>query len=85
MKADYPRAFINNVIKQFNQDQLHYETNEDKEPLIPSEFFEIDILYLPYCEKNETKSKDFIKKFHEFTNAIMLRTNLNGVSYVMPQ
>ena len=28
----------------------------------------IHFLYFPYCEKNEAKSKDFIKKFHEFTN-----------------
>ena len=89
MKADYPRAFINNVIKQFNQDQLHNEITEDKEPLIPPDLFEIEkpfrILYLPYCEKNEAKSKDFIKKFHELTNVVMLNTNLNGVSYVTPQ
>ena len=74
MKADYPKAFINNVIKQFNQDQLHNEITEDKEPLIPPDFFEIEKpfhdLYLPYCEKSKAKSNDFIKKFCEFTNAI---------------
>ena len=78
------RAFFNNVIKQFNQDQLRNEITEDKKPLIPPDFFEIDILYLPYCKKNEAKSKASIKKFHEFTNAIILNTNLNGVSYVAP-
>ena len=76
MKADQTRAFINNVIKQFNQDQLHNEITEDKEPLTSPDFFEIEnpfhILYLPYCEKNEAKSKDFVKKFHEFTNAVIL-------------
>ena len=74
IKADYPRAFINNVIKQFNQDQLHNEITEEDEQLIPPDFFEIEkpfhVLYLPYCEKSEAKSKDFIKKFREFTNAI---------------
>ena len=65
IKADYPRGFINNVIKQFNQDQLHNEITEEDEPLIPPDFFEIEkpfhLLYLPYREKNEAKSKDFIK------------------------
>ena len=55
------------MIKQFNQDQL------EDEPLLPPEFFEIEkpfhLLYLPNCEKNEAKSKRFIKKFDEFTNA----------------
>ena len=26
------------------------------------------LLKLPLCEQNEVKSKDFIKKFHKFTN-----------------
>ena len=72
IKADYPKAFINNVIKQFNQDQLRNEITKEDEPLVPSDVSKIEklfhLLYLPYCEKNEAKSKDFIKKFHEFTN-----------------
>ena len=27
-----------------------------------------ELLKLPFCEENELKSKDFIKKFHKFTN-----------------
>ena len=58
------------VIKHFNQDQLHNEITEQDEPLTPPDFFEIEkpfhLLYLPYCEKNEVKSLDFIKRFHEF-------------------
>ena len=27
------------------------------------------LLKLPFCEQNEVKSKDFIKKFHKFTNS----------------
>ena len=73
IKADYPKAFINNVIKQFNQDQLHNEITEEDEPLIPPDFSGIEKpfhhLCLPYCEKNDPKSKDLIKKFHELTNA----------------
>ena len=26
------------------------------------------LIDIPFCEKNESKSKDFIKKFHHFTN-----------------
>ena len=26
------------------------------------------LIEVPYCEENETASKHFIKKFHEFTN-----------------
>ena len=72
IKADYPKAFINSVITQFNREEVNKETVEEDEPLIPPDFFEVEkpfqLLYLPYCEKNEAKSKDFIKKFHQFTN-----------------
>ena len=48
------------------------QQNNEEELIIPSCFFEVEppflLLKLPYCEKNETKSKDFIRKFHEFTN-----------------
>ena len=61
------------MIKQFNRSRLHNEITEEDEPLIPCDFFETEkpfnFLYLPYCEKNEAKSKDFIKKFDELTNA----------------
>ena len=33
---------------------------EDEKPL--------NLLKLPFCEQNELKSKDFIKKCHKFTN-----------------
>ena len=73
IKADYPRAFINNVIKQFNQDQLHSEITKEDEQLIEPDFFEIEkafhVLYLPYCDTNEAKSTDSVQKFCEFTNA----------------
>ena len=41
IKADYTKAFISNVIKQFNHDQLDNELNEEDEPLIPPDFYEI--------------------------------------------
>ena len=69
MKADYPLKFINNVINEFRNDN----NNQDKEDsfLIPPNFFDeekgIIMVEIPYCEENEKKSKDFIKKFHSFT------------------
>ena len=48
------------------------QQNNEEELIIPSYFFEVEppflLLKLPYCEKNETKSKDFIRKLHKFTN-----------------
>ena len=72
IKADFPVPFINNVIKDFKNQQKSVQQNNEEELIIPSYFFEVEppflLLKLPYCEKNETKSKDFIKKFHKFTN-----------------
>ena len=55
IKADYPKTFINNVIKQFNQDQLLNEITNKDEPLVSPDFYEnekhFQLLYLPYCEK----------------------------------
>ena len=45
IKVDYPEAFTNKVIKQFNQDQLHNEITEEDEPLIPPYFL---ILIKPF-------------------------------------
>lgn len=63
-KANYPERFTESVIRQFA------EKNDD-EPLIPTNFFEIPKSFvwvsLPYCEKNEEISKNFIRKFHKFT------------------
>ena len=70
IKVDYPEAFINKVIKQFNQDQLHNEITEEDEPLIPpyiDKTFSSSIL-VSYREKDEAKCEDFIKNFNEFTN-----------------
>ena len=72
IKADFPLPFINSVIKDFNNQQKIVQQNNEEELIIPSYFFEVQqtflLLKLPYCEKNEAKSKDFIRKFHKFTN-----------------
>ena len=64
--------FINNVIKDFLNQQKTVQQNNKEGLIIPSCFFEIEppflLLKLPYCEKNEVKSKDFIRKNHKFTN-----------------
>ena len=67
VKADYPLRFVNSVIREFNEP--NETTNESF--IIPPNLFEIDkpfvLVELPYCELNEHKSKDFLRKFHDFT------------------
>ena len=59
-------------MKDFNNQQKIVQRNNEEELIILSCFFEVEptflLLKLPYCEKNEAKSKDFIRKFHKFTN-----------------
>ena len=70
LNADYPLRFINSVIKQFN-DKLSEKSNEEDDYILPPDFFEMKkqviLIEVPYCEKNETSSKRFLKKFHELT------------------
>ena len=74
IKADYPNPFINSVINQYknksNRETQELDDNDDF--IIPPYLFETEkqfiLLKLPFCELNEQKSKDFIKKFNKFTN-----------------
>ena len=71
----YPLPFIDNVICSFKKKnvvgQNSVTDDNDDEPLIPLYFFEVIkrfiLLKLPFCQKNEIKSKHFLKKFHHFT------------------
>ena len=60
--------FVNNVIHEFTTAQ----TDEDIEFIIPPWLFEIKkkitLVEIPYCLMNESSSKQFIKKFDQFTN-----------------
>ena len=67
--SNYPIKFIESVIRTFRQK----DNNIDKEEYtVPPNFFEVPksvILFeIPFCIKNETLLKQFIKKFHQFTN-----------------
>ena len=72
IKADFPLSFINSVIKDFSNQQKKRTTKQLRRVISLSYFFEVEppslLLKLPYCKKNEAKSKDFIRKFHQFTN-----------------
>ena len=72
IKADFPLWFIHSVIKDFNNQQKIVQQNNGEELIIPSYLLEVQqtflLLKLPYCEKNEAKSKDVIRKIHKFTN-----------------
>ena len=67
LRADYPLRFVDSIIRNFLS-----ENDVEESFIIPPNLFDEDKLFLlidiPFCEKNENKSKDFIKKFHHFTN-----------------
>ena len=69
LSADYPPRIVNSVIKQCNE-KCNGNTQDDY--VIPPDFFDIRkplvLAEIPYGPRNETLSKCFIKKFHEFTN-----------------
>ena len=64
-----PSRFVNSVIRKFNE---KYNDNTKDDYIIPLDFFDVAkplvLAEIPYCPRNETLSKRFIKKFHEFTN-----------------
>ena len=66
--ADYPPRFVNSVIKDFNTKS----NKPDNSMIIPPNLFEEPkqklFVELPYCSLNEKAVKQFIKKFHVFTN-----------------
>ena len=65
-KAGYPRRFIESVIQNFITPLDKVESF-----IIPSNMFVVKkpslLLEIPYCEQNEIASKQFIKRFHQFT------------------
>ena len=60
--------FVNSVIREFTA----APANEDNEFIILPWFLEVKkkivLVEMPYCLKNESSSKQFIKKFDEFTD-----------------
>ena len=72
IKADYPIPFANSVINQYINKSKEQQMDNEDDYFIPPYLFEEEnpfiLLKLPFCEQNEVKSKDFIKKFHKFTN-----------------
>ena len=70
LNAHYPLRLINSVITEFN-DKLREKSNEEDDYIYHLTFFEIkkliNLIEVPNCEKTETSSKCFFKKFHELT------------------
>ena len=66
--AGYPVSFVNTVIHELTTAQ----TNEDNKFIISCWLFEVKkktvLVEIPYCLKNESSSKQFIKKFDILTN-----------------
>ena len=63
--AGYPICFVGSYINNFNTPPEH-----DTPAIIPPYLFDEKkqflLIEVPYCEINETTSKHFIKKFHQF-------------------
>ena len=72
MKADYPRSFVNSVTSLYNNKIKEQKIDNDEDYIIPPYLFEhkkpFILLKLLFREQNELKPKDFIEKFHKFTN-----------------
>ena len=70
-KADYPKRFINSVIRQFHDRSNQSNIDDFDDYTFPPIFFDIPksfiLIELPFCENNKIKSKHFLKKFHRFT------------------
>ena len=69
LAANFPSKFINSVCNDF----LNKENNhENIDFVIPPGLFDVKpaviLIEIPYCDKNEVASKQFIKKFNKFTN-----------------
>ena len=64
--AGYPIHFVNSIIHVFTT----LQTNEDYEFIISPWLFEAEkkmvLVQIRYCLKNESSSKQFIKKFDKF-------------------
>ena len=66
----YPLLFVDNVIRTFKErkigDQNKVTDDNDDERFIPPSFFEVNkrfiLLKLPFCQKNEIKSNNNMKK-----------------------
>ena len=70
LAADYPQKFVESVIRNVQYDKI--ESVED-DYIIPPGFFVIAkpviIAAVPFCTKNEVSSKQFMRKFHNFTGS----------------
>jgi hypothetical protein len=61
-KADYPPRFVDSVIKSFEEKQsntVQDKREEDQKPFV--------LIRIPFCEKNEKISRNFLSKIKELT------------------
>ena len=70
LTADYLQKFVASVIRNFENDKIE---NVEDDYIIPSGFFDIAkpviIIEVSFCTKNEVSSKQFMRKFHNFTGS----------------
>ena len=69
LAANFPSRFTNSVCNDFlNKENNHENINFI---ILPGFFYvkpPVILTEIPYCDKNEVASKQFIKKFNKFTN-----------------
>ena len=77
--AGFPKRFVSSVIRQF-------EEKQNDELIIPENLFEEPKSYvrieLPFCPRNESVSKTFMSRFHEFTKnkyTVLIKWNTRKV------
>ena len=87
MEADYHLPFINRVINEFQKGKDH----RDESFIIPPDLFGIIKPFMPieipYCELNEIKSKELLRKFHKFTNdgfTVIIRWKTRNIRSLFP-
>ena len=70
LEAQFPERFIDSVIRQFKS-KFQDKFNDEDDVIIPPNLFDEPkrsiFIEIPYCETNETFSKRFLNKFHNFT------------------
>lgn len=73
--AGYPSFFTNNVIGDYEHKQNKSQNQED-EVIVPPNLFkiakELILVKFLYCSHNERVAKEFLTKFHQFTNQLAI-------------
>ena len=80
--SDYPKRFINRVIRHFQDNENQYNIDDFDDYIILPNFSDMPksfiLIELPFCKNNEIKWKYFLKKFYIILLKTILKELLNG-------